>query len=287
MIISDGKVVLQWGATAQKFNVHSIRKSLLSALYGISVGNGEVTLPSTLAALGVDDNSPSLSDSEKQATVKHLLQATSGVFHPAAYETADMIATKPARGMHPPGTYWLYSNWDFNVLGTIYERATYSTIFKEFKHRIAAPLQMQDYKPSDGEYVDGPESVHPAYPFRMTARDLARFGLLYLREGKWCGQQIIPAPWIKESTTAHHVTTYKPGVGYGYLWWVGVNGTTFPGVKIGQQAYYAWGTGGHYIVVVPELKLVIVNRVNTDLPGQRIDDEQFGRLVELILLARI
>ena len=65
--------------------------------------------------------------------------------------------------------------------------------------------------------MDGEDSVHPAYPFRMTARDMARFGLLYLRGGKWCGRQIISEKWIKESTTAHGITNYKNGVGYSYL----------------------------------------------------------------------
>lgn len=286
MIVLDGKVLFQWGEITRKFNVHSIRKSLLSSLYGISVDKGEINLQSTLEQLGIDDNPPSLSKSEKQATVQDLLKAKSGVFHPALYETADMIASKPKRDSYRHGTFWLYSNWDFNALGTIYERATYSTIFKEFKHRIAEPLQTQDYETTDGEYVDGKDSIHPAYPFRMTARDMARFGLLFLRGGKWCGRQIISEKWIKESTTAHAVTDYKKGVGYGYLWWVGVGGKIFPNTTIKEQAYYAWGTGGHYILVIPELKLVIVNRVNTDVQGKRINDDQFEQLVQQILDAR-
>ncbi len=286
MIVLDGRVLFEWGETGRKFNVHSIRKSLLGSLYGVSVDKGEINLSDTLEKLGIDDNPPSLSKSEKEATVRDLLEAKSGVFHPALYETADMIASKPKRNSHPHGTFWLYSNWDFNALGTIYERATYSTIFKEFKHRIATPLQMQDYETTDGEYVDGDASVHPAYPFRMTARDMARFGLLYQRGGKWCGWQILSEKWIKESTTTHNITKYKDGVGYGYLWWVGANGKIFANTKIKEQAYYAWGTGGHYIFVIPELKLVIVNRVNTDAQGKRINDEQFGQLVQQILEAR-
>ena len=205
MIVLDGKLLFQWGETSRKFNIHSIRKSLLSSLYGISVDKGEIKLSNTLEQLGIDDSPPSLSKNEKQATVQGLLEAKSGVFHPALYETSDMIASKPKRDTYRPGTYWLYSNWDFNALGTIYERATYSTIFKEFKHRIAEPLQMQDYETTDGEYVDGKESIHPAYPFRLTARDMARFGLLFLRNGSWCGQQIVSERWIKVSTTSHNV----------------------------------------------------------------------------------
>jgi len=275
IVIDRGYVVFQWGDVDRKFNVHSGRKSLLSALYGTSVDKGEVDVSSTLADWRIDDNPPSLTAQEKPATVRDLLEAASGVFHPAVYETADMIASKPKRGSHPHGTFWLYSNWDFNALGTIYERASHSTIFTEFKHRIAEPIGMQDFVPSDGEYVDGAESKHPAYPFRMTARDLARFGLLYLRNGSWCGRQIVSARWVRESTTAHHTTNDKPGVGYGYLWWVN-----------GDGSYFAWGTGGHYVLVIPQRQLVIVNRVNTDVPGKRIDDALFGEIVQRILAAK-
>jgi CubicO group peptidase (beta-lactamase class C family) len=145
---------------------------------------------------------------------------------------------------------------------------------------------MQDYETTDGEYVDGEDSVHAAYPFRLTARDMARFGLLYLRNGNWCRRQIISEKWIKESTTVHSITNYKNGVGYGYLWWVSANGKVFPNTTLKEDAFYAWGTGGHYIFVIPELSMVIVNRVNTDVQGKRINDDQFGELVRQILEAR-
>ncbi len=60
VIVDDGIIVSQWGATATKFNVHSIRKSFLSALYGIAVANGQIDLNATLEQLGIDDNEPSI-----------------------------------------------------------------------------------------------------------------------------------------------------------------------------------------------------------------------------------
>ena len=77
-------------------------------------------MSSTLAELGIDDNEPSLTDVEKRATVRDLLTARSGVYHPALYETPGMAAMRPLRGSHLPGTHWYYNNWDFNALGTIY-----------------------------------------------------------------------------------------------------------------------------------------------------------------------
>jgi CubicO group peptidase (beta-lactamase class C family) len=284
MIVVDGKVLDEWGETARKFNVHSIRKSFLSALYGIYVREGKIDLTKTMEQLGIDDNEPSLNGSEKKATVHDLLKARSGIYHPALYETAGMKAARPPRYSHEAGTFWYYNNWDFNVLGIVFERSVKNTIFREYKARIADPIGMQDYSIDDGTYVTGPDSVYAAYPFRMTARDMARFGLLFLRDGAWKGKQVIPAAWVKEST-AWYSEAGESG-GYGYLWWTAANGKHLPGVTLPDASYSARGAGGHYILVVPPWDLVIVHRVNTDIRGQQVSGAEFGQLVKLILKAR-
>ncbi len=283
MIVLDGKVLGEWGETAIRFNVHSIRKSLLSALYGIYIKEGRINPAATMRQLGIDDNEPSLTPVEKQATVMNLLRARSGVYHPALYETASMKAARPPRGSHAPDTFWYYNNWDFNVLGTIFERQTKNSLFREFKTRIADPIGMQDFRLEDCEYVTGPDSVYPAYPFRLTARDMARFGLLFLREGMWRGKTIVPSEWVSESTKSYSDAGNSGG--YGYLWWVAVNGKHLPQCTL-NGAYSARGAGGHYILVIPDQKLVIVHRVNTDIQGRQVSGEQFGQLVKLILDAR-
>jgi CubicO group peptidase (beta-lactamase class C family) len=112
------------------------------------------------------------------------------------YETHAAAAARPARHSHKPGTFWYYNNWDFNTLGTIYERAARSSIFDAFEREIARPIGMQDYQRTDGSYFTGAASVYPAYPFNMSARDLARFALLCLNKGRWQDWQIIPAAWV-------------------------------------------------------------------------------------------
>ena len=145
VVVLHGRILSQWGEMARKFNVHSIRKSFLSALYGASVANGAIDLNETIGGLGIDDTPPSLTPLEKTARVIDLLKARSGVYHPAAYESPDMIARKPPRGSHPPRTFWYYNNWDFNVLGTIYEQCTGQSIFAAFARQIARPLKMEDF----------------------------------------------------------------------------------------------------------------------------------------------
>jgi CubicO group peptidase (beta-lactamase class C family) len=144
--------------------------------------------------LGIDDNEPSLTPVEKQATVGDLIKARSGIYHPALGESPGMKAKRPKRHSHAPGTFWYYNNWDFNAFGTIFEQETCTKIFEEFDRRIAKPLQMEDFKVDDCRYLTsddylsyrgaGELSIHPYYLFRMSTRDLARFGLLFLHQGR-------------------------------------------------------------------------------------------------------
>jgi CubicO group peptidase (beta-lactamase class C family) len=105
MVVRGDVVVATSGDIARKVNLHSIRKSLLSALFGIAVERGQVDLGQTMAQVGIDDLPPALTADEKQATVRQLLMSRSGVYHPAAYETQEEKRLRPARGAHPPGTY--------------------------------------------------------------------------------------------------------------------------------------------------------------------------------------
>ena len=288
MVVHDGVVVSQWGDVARKFNTHSIRKSFLSVLYGAPVRNGVIRLDVTMAELGIDDVA-GLSDEEKKATVRDCLKARSGVYHPALYETEGMKKLKPARHSVRAGTHWYYNNWDFNVAGTIYEQTTGKKIFEAIGTEIAQPIGMEDYSPADGKYERGADSVHAAYPFRVTARDLARFGVLMLNRGAWAGRQVIDAAWVDESTRYHSDATLYSTDGYGYMWWVARDHNKFPhlhGVTLPEGTYSARGAGGHHVLIIPSYRLVIVHRVNTDGLGPRVNDAQFGRLVKLILDAR-
>jgi CubicO group peptidase (beta-lactamase class C family) len=92
MIVQHGVVVAAWGDVAHRSNLHSCRKSLLNSLIGIAVADGKINLDETLEKLGIDDKKPSLTAAEKQATVRDLLEARSGVYHPTAYETMLLLS---------------------------------------------------------------------------------------------------------------------------------------------------------------------------------------------------
>jgi len=286
MVVHHGSVVMEWGDTAKRTGLASARKSLLSALIGIAVADRKISLDSTLAQLGIDDNPPSLTAVEKQATVRMLLEARSGIYHPALYETASMAKRRPERGSHAPGTFWYYNNWDFNALGTIYEQATGTGIYDAIDRQIARPIGMQDYRPADGTYFTGASSIHRAYPLRMSARDLARFGLLYLRKGTWAGRQIVPQDWVRESTRSYSDVgdaASSPGQGYGYLWWVAQPASW--GRMFSDGSYFAHGNGGQYAIVDPADDLVVVSRVDLDRHLPSTSQSDIAQLFRLTLKA--
>lgn len=272
ILIIDGVVVDAYGDVRRKYRLHSVRKSLLSGLFGAALAEGAVDTARTLGALGIDDD-VGLSSLERSATVRQLLQSRSGIYLPATHENSGFDEVRPTRGSHPPGTHWFYSNWDFNAAGTAYGVMTGKNLFGAFEETIAQPIGMLDFRAEDGAWRYGVRSRHPAYVFRMSARDLARFGMLMLGSGAWEGRQILPADWVSETTRRHSKATRPdgtamPGVGYGMMWW-----TRTPDAardvygKVGAGVFEATGTGGQLLVVAPERNLVFVHRNDTDAPS--------------------
>ncbi|HEY5946237.1 MAG TPA: serine hydrolase, partial [Kofleriaceae bacterium] len=225
MIIVGGRVLLEYGDVAAISYLASARKSVLSMLFGKYIENHIIELDRSLADLGVDDIG-GLSTTEKQATVRDLLSARSGVYHEAT-NPGDDLALAPLRGSQPHGRYYLYSNWDFNVLGTIFEQETGRNIYDALETDLARPIGMQDFDRTLQLKVNlNPlGSSHLAYHMNLSTRDMARLGYLMLREGRWRDQQVIPRSWVLQSTRiVTPVTEMNPvkrragRFGYGYLW---------------------------------------------------------------------
>jgi CubicO group peptidase (beta-lactamase class C family) len=284
MVVEGGLVVAALGPVDHRYPLHSIRKPLMSAMVGIYAARGLIDIHKTLGALGIDDVAPALSAIEKQATLADLISSRSGVYHPALAESAGMARSRPARGSHRPGSFWYYNNWDFNAVGTIFEQAAGQSFYAAFAEEIATPLRMQDFTARDGTYVSGPESMHRAYAMRMSARDLARFGLLYLRKGRWRDKQVVPSDWVERSTATH--SDIGRGRGYGYMWRTAVDGGLAPNVNLPVRCFGHSGLGVHFLVVIPAWRLVLVHRVDTYAPAPYPRPTQIGRLIWMILDAR-
>jgi hypothetical protein len=136
---------------------------------------------------------------------------------------------------------------------------------------------MEDFRLMDGVYeYDTLNTSHPGYLFKMSARDAARFGELFLQNGRWNGEQIVSQNWIERSTTSHSATT-TPGISYGYLWWIAED---FKGMKM----YYASGTNGQRICVIPSSEIIVVANVDT-YHGQYIRDVD-SLIARLVITSR-
>ncbi len=257
------------GALAEKYNVASVRKSLVSALYGIAAERGLVDLDASLAQLAFDDALYPLSAAEREATLRQLLKSRSGIYLPAHGESPSMRRRKPERGSYPPGAHFYYNNWDFNALGLVFEQVTGTALGEAFQDWIAEPVGMEDFQPGDVVWQPADERAGLAmYRFFMSARDLARFGVLYATGGRWREQQLVPAAWIRETHSVYSAVPYGIWDGYGLLWWY----------KANSDSWWALGSGGQRIIVGRERRATIVTLNNTGQgPASRWWYRHFGR----------
>lgn len=261
MVIDGGKVNFEYGDLKELSYIASCRKSVCSMLYGPFVENGTINLKTTIGQMGIDDIG-GLLPIEKTATIEDILTARSGVFHPAS-NGGDALYLAPKRGSKKPGTFWLYSNWDFNVAGYILEKKTGKCIYDLVDSMLVRPMQFQDWDRSLQQHNpgDSDKSVYPTYHMWFSTEDMARIGYLMLRNGKWKDKQLIPSAWVHKITT--EVTSNQQArenkdeyysFGYAYLWWTfdaPYNTGAFEG------AYTAQGSYGNFITVLPKLDLVI------------------------------
>lgn len=289
MVIHRGRLISEWGTTTERYTAQSVRKGLVSSLVGQLVAKGKLDLDATLEEMGIDDIDPPLTKDERQATLRDLLRSRSGIFHSALYEVGGwardrkkLAEEERAAGydLYPPGAYWIYNNWDFNVVGTIIENAAGEEIGPLFEKRIAAPVGMQDFRAFDVEYTTmdhpaeqrfGNVSEHRAYVINVSTRDLARYGLLYLNCGKWGRRDVVPKKWVLESIDGPDTREGRPadrlvtGFGdYGYLWQIDRPGSRrYPGVGTREPFFIAEGARGHSMAIFPSLDLVIAHQVAT------------------------
>lgn len=282
--IQGGTVVAEWGPTDRRISGHSVRKSIVSVLYGAAVDRGLIDVERTLAELGIDDEPP-LTPQEREARVLDLLTARSGIYRSSV--KADTESGRPERGAHRPDEAFFYNNWSFNALGKIFEQLTDVSMGDALHDWIAEPIGMDDFRPEDVRWFEGDESLFPAYRIWMSARDLARFGYLILRDGRWDGKQVISEDWVRRSTAM--TTDFDDGQGlgsrrgYGYMWWT-----------LGDGRILATGTGGQKLLIDPGWDLVLVNRVDTGEGfsravwwsyGPRVINPQLYELADRIMAA--
>jgi len=294
MVVVGGRTLFAYGDVTHVSYLASGRKSVLALLYGRYVDSGTIATGRTLADVGLTDVG-GLMPREEQATIDHLLTARSGVYHRAS-NGGDDSAHAPARGSVAPGSRYLYNNWDFNAAGAVFERLTGRDIYDALAADLAAPLEMQDFdRARQVKNGDVAASRIQAYPIFLSTRDMARIGLLALRDGRWRDRQLVPREWLRRTTTLvspwsemdQAFADSPPTVGrwgYGRLWWVWDAPADAASDPL-AGAFTAWGVGGQYITVIPKLDMVIAHKTDT-AGGKAVSARQFDASLRMIVAAK-
>ena len=244
----------------ETYHSWSMAKSMTHALIGIAMGDGHLDIhaPAKVPEWQVAD------DPRAAITVEHLLRMISGLQFTEDYEdsgishtiemlfgsgkedVAQFAAAMPLE--HPIGSFWSYSSGTTNILCRLLadtlgvDQAGFETFLRG---RLLDPLGMRSAIP---KFDAAGTFIGSSFCF-CTARDFARFGLLYLRDGVWDGARILPEGWVDHARTPTPNVPSEEPMGYGGQWWLDIAG---PG------SFSANGYDGQYIVIVPEKDLILV-----------------------------
>jgi len=266
------------GAVDRKNQLQSATKSFASALVGIALEQGCLSSVDQKMMNFFPEYVGRLTDPRKeQITIREMLQMRSG--YPDE-ETDSALFEALLSGNYlrliegfpltsNPGTEFQYSGLTSHWLGVIVSRAC-DTDLKSFAQEylfspIGAELGDEWIQDMDGYFI-GLAGMH------VSARDMAKFGMLYLDDGEYDGQQIFSADWVGESLQSYSEETGRANVGryfrdfgYGYQWW---------SARVGDHYLnFAWGHGGQLIVLLDELDMVIVT--TSDPFWQQHDDQSW------------
>jgi CubicO group peptidase (beta-lactamase class C family) len=263
------------GATAARpANLKSASKSVISALVGIAVAEGKLPpIDTTMASLLAPTDARLLDSVKRTITVEDLLtmraglQSTSIRNYGAWVSSRDWVRYALTRPLvEPPGHAggpMIYSTGSTHLLAAILVRRTGERLDRFYARTLARPLGIVPRPwPTD------PRGIHfGGNEMRMTPREALRFGALYLHRGvappgtPAAGQQVIPRAWI-DSSWVPRTTSGFSGHAYGYGWWQ----RDAAGARATHRVYFAWGYGGQFVFVVPELALVVVTTSDPDAP---------------------
>jgi CubicO group peptidase (beta-lactamase class C family) len=231
-------------------NIQSMTKSVTSGLVGIAIKEGYLKLDQKVLDFFPEINSPR--DPKVRAiTVRHLLTMSSGIREgPPQWDKMD---DRPAQSAimelldAEPGVKFNYSGYANHILATVITRATHQTFSDFAEVNLFRPLGISKvvwYKDKSGMELACGSSL-------WRARDLLKFGQLYLDKGRWNGAQLVPEWFVVESGKTHLTGDFfGTRISYGYLW--------FTDTISGHPTYHAAGYGGQYLLIAPDLDLVIL-----------------------------
>jgi CubicO group peptidase (beta-lactamase class C family) len=288
LVVRNGHVVFekyyQGYDRSDYHHVWSVTKSVTSALVGIALKEGHIeNLDQRLPEFFPEHFGAGTDPRKRQIAIEDLLTMTNGfrlntLADPEGFDriisSEDVVAAAIGQPMYrEPGEVFTYNEGDAHLLSAILTKTTRQSALAYAHENLFGPLGIDSDPDASIEadpanlgrferagFVwadDGQGNSMGGFGLKLTPRDMAKLGYLYLQDGRWEGRQIVPKGYVQASTH-EQVQTDQGTVGYGYLWWTRE--------LEGYQAFYAHGHGGQFIYVIPQLELVAV--IVSEEPGR-------------------
>ncbi len=302
LIVRHGYVVWEGERVDRVHGVWSLTKSFTSTVLGLLIEDGRCRLDSRAA-----EWAPELAATYGTATLQHFTTMTSG-YRAAGDEPVGSYAHGPSRTWFTPSPEPLfapgerYAYWDsaMNEFGWVLTRIAGEPLDALFRRRVAEPIQMAApgwrwpaFTVAGQRVVGG--SGNGGKHLEVCARELARFGWLFLNQGRWSGRQVVSADWVAAATRpqvpadlplGHPSSADGRGV-YGYNWWtngVGAEGRRkWPGLP--ATTFSASGFNNNDLFVIPDWRMVVV-RLGLDEGAHRITDAEYDEFLRRVGEAR-
>ena len=279
LVVRNGYLVMEeyvspeyYGAE-YRYSVRSVTKSISSALIGIAIDQGKIPgVDAKLVELIPDYRDAFEPGGGKESiTLEHVLSMSAGFRWDemrVGYGDPESDYNRMARSDdwiryvleqpldHTPGTVLEYNGGCSMLLSAILENATGMSA-EEFANKHLFPAIGMEV----GVWPIAPGGItNTAGGLALTRRDMARFGLLFLNQGNWSGNQVISNQWVDVSTAEHiQGAGFYEGFGYGYQWWRLRDHDPAVRDLAVNDVYFAYGDGSQVILVVPQLDLVVVS----------------------------
>ncbi len=292
LIIRDGEVVYEGKGVDTPRNIYSCTKSFTSTVLGLLVQEGKIKLDDPVARY-----EPALAALYPNATFRHFATMTSGYSGAGLSrwkeENADWSLTPytPEQPHFAPGTHYEYWDEAQMMLGKALTNILQKTMKDYLTGKVTDPIGMGEWSWGTEQKTNGVPINNGCTSVRVTARQLAKMGLLYLNKGNWNGQQLIPKAWCAMATTIQVPATTPVYAGdravtrgsgsYGLNWWVNSPDglSRMPDAPLGVA--YMSGFNHNVCAIIPEWNMVIVRTGNDKNPpeGKHVVWNEFLRRI--------
>ena len=293
VLVRNGRLMWEGSDAGNVHEIYSATKTFTSTVMGLMVTEGAISVDDLAAKYlpSIDDKYPEYGKVRLRDLATMSAGYTGALGGGWSYYADDHDLQKhleaveaytiPGKPLFEPRTAWQYHDPQPHMLGYILTKVGGKSLEEMIRERVAKPIGMKEFSWSnlgerDGMFFNNPAGT-PGINGKgewqggvyTNARDLARYGLLYLNKGNWNGKRILDASYVEQATT-NQVPVDLPGSGaghYGFYWWT--NGVTADGTRPWPDAppktYTARGGGRNYVFVIPEWNMVFV-RIST-APG--------------------